>query len=142
MRRCFLVALCCLSLAWDAESRVLSVCDAVRELQSARISRSLISNWVCLMQSESNLNTELVTGPKTASSYSYGIFQINSSRWCARGRRGGACNLKCEDLLNDDIQDDIGCAKKIFNTEGFKAWPGWMRQCKMKPLPSIANCRV
>ncbi|XP_032675511.1 lysozyme [Odontomachus brunneus] len=123
------------------EGKVMAQCDVVRELMRAKISRSFISNWICLMQSESGLDTRVVKGPKTASSYSYGIFQINSVKWCTRGRAGGLCNARCEDFANDDIQDDITCAKKIYNRDGFKAWDGWMKNCKNKPLPNIGNCR-
>ncbi|CAL7950544.1 unnamed protein product [Xylocopa violacea] len=125
----------------QAEAKILTQCEAARELQKAKVTRSLISNWVCLMQSESGLDTQLVTGPKTASSYSYGVFQINSSKWCSRGHSGGLCNKRCEDFANDDIQDDIECAKKIQSLEGFKAWDGWMKKCKNKPLPNVANCK-
>ncbi|XP_053982468.1 lysozyme c-1-like [Hylaeus volcanicus] len=138
--RVCLLAVLILAMDVHVDAKILSECDAVRELQRARISRSLISNWVCLMQSESGLNTQLVTGPKTASSFSYGILQINSSKWCTRGRRGGLCNKRCEDFTNDDIQDDIACAKIIYDQEGFKAWGGWLKRCKSKPLPNIGNC--
>lgn len=125
-----------------AEGKILTQCEVVRELQRAKISRTMISNWVCLMESESNLNTRLVTGPKSASSYSYGILQINSAKWCVRGRVGGICNKRCEDFVSDDnIQEDIACAKKIYDREGFKAWDGWVKKCKDKPLPNVANCR-
>lgn len=120
---------------------MLTECEAVSELQRARISRSMISNWVCLMKSESGLDTRRVTGPKTMSSFSYGILQINSARWCVRGRAGGLCNKRCEDFQNDNIQDDIACAKMIYNREGFKAWEGWTKKCKNKPLLNIGNCR-
>lgn len=122
------------------EGKTYTQCEAAKELERAGISKTYISNWVCLMQSESKMNTALLTGPKTASSYSHGIFQINSAKWCTRGRTGGICNKRCEDFLNDDIQDDIACAKKIFNQEGFKAWKGWVQKCKNKPLPNLAHC--
>ncbi|KYN05860.1 Lysozyme c-1 [Cyphomyrmex costatus] len=124
----------------SVEGKIFGRCEAVKELQKARISRSFLSNWVCLMESESGMNTALMTGPKTASSYSYGILQINSAKWCARGRAGGNCSKRCEDFLSDDIQDDIACAKKVFDQDGFKAWDGWMKKCKNKPLPDISNC--
>ncbi|KOC66564.1 Lysozyme [Habropoda laboriosa] len=130
-----------LSLGNHVEAKILTECQAVQELTKAKISRSLISNWVCLMESVSGLDTQLVTGPKTASSYNYGIFQISSLKWCSRGRTGGLCNKRCEDFANDDIQDDIECANKIQNTEGFKAWEAWVKKCKNKPLPNIGNCR-
>ncbi|XP_076241860.1 lysozyme c-1 [Calliopsis andreniformis] len=125
----------------QVDAKILTECEAVRELQQAQIPRSLISNWICLMQSESGLNTQLVTGPKTASSYSFGIFQINSAKWCSRGHTGGICNKRCEDFANDDIKDDIACAKIIHDREGFKAWDGWTKKCKNKPLPNIGKCK-
>lgn len=130
-------------LAGDgAEGKVYTRCEAAAELQRAGISRTWISNWVCLMESESGLDTTKTTGPKTASSYSYGILQINSGEYCTRGRRGGTCNLRCESLIGDNIQEDIACAKKIFDSKGFAYWSGWMRSCKNKPLPNLSNCRI
>ncbi|XP_066583186.1 lysozyme-like [Prorops nasuta] len=135
----FALTLC---LSWKlSESKILTPCEAVQQLTRAHISKTFMSNWVCLMQSESGMNTRLITGPKSASSYSYGVFQINSAKWCTRGRRGGVCNKRCEDFADDDITDDIECAKIIQDTEGFKAWDGWMKKCKNKPLPDISNCR-
>nr|XP_031827759.1 lysozyme [Nomia melanderi] len=135
-----LLSLVVLFIGGRTEAKILEECEAVRQLQRARISRSLISNWICLMENESGLNTRLVTGPKTASSYSYGVFQINSAKWCTRGRAGGICNKRCEDFADDDIQDDIACAKLIYDREGFKAWDGWLKKCKNKPLPNISGC--
>ncbi|KAK2583357.1 hypothetical protein KPH14_009353 [Odynerus spinipes] len=123
------------------EAKILNQCDATRELQRAGISRTFLSNWVCLMINESGMDTRRVTGPKGASNYYYGVFQISSGKWCARGRVGGICNKRCEDFANDDIQDDIICAKKIQDTEGFKAWNGWTQKCKNKPLPNIRHCK-
>ena len=123
------------------EAVKLDECTTARELVRGGISKTFISNWVCLMKSESNLDTQLITGPKTGSSYNFGIFQISSLKWCIRGRPGGICNKKCEDFANNDIQDDIVCAKKIQELEGFKAWNGWTSKCKGKPLPDVSQCK-
>nr|AXS59151.1 c-type lysozyme 5 [Leguminivora glycinivorella] len=125
-----------------AEAKIMAKCDAVKELQKAGVQKTFFSNWICLMKMESGMNTSLLTGPKTASSYSHGIFQINSRKWCSRGHTGGKCNKRCEDFLNDDIQDDIVCAVKIFETEGWKSWDGWVKKCKQCPanLPDV-NCK-
>lgn len=95
------------------------------------------------MKTESGLNTNLVKNNGPLASASFGIFQISSIKntWCIRGRKGGKCNAKCEDFANDDITDDIGCAQKIQETEGFKYWKGWLNKCKDKPLPDVSNCR-
>lgn len=125
----------------SAESKILTRCDAARALARNRnISRTWITNWVCLMESESGMNTSLIIGPKADLSYSYGVFQINSRRWCTRGRVGGVCNKRCEDFADDDIDDDISCAKKMWDAEGFQYWAGWVRKCKGKPLPDLNHC--
>ncbi|XP_029163828.1 lysozyme c-1-like isoform X2 [Nylanderia fulva] len=125
------------------EGKIYTNCEVVKELQRANINRSFFANWICLMRSESGMNSTLMTGPKTASSFSFGILQINSLKWCTRGRKGGKCNKRCEDFLNDEIQDDITCGIKIFNQDGFKAWGGWSKKCKnnQNNLPNIANCK-
>ncbi|XP_008555843.1 lysozyme C, milk isozyme isoform X1 [Microplitis demolitor] len=127
----------------EVNGKILSECEAARELKNSGISATFISNWVCLMKSESGLNTSLVKGPGTMSSYSYGVFQINSYKWCKRGRKGGECNAKCEDFADDDITDDIACAKKIQSTEGFKHWTGWLKKCYKNEgaLPDVSGCK-
>ncbi|XP_015126315.1 lysozyme c-1 [Diachasma alloeum] len=127
----------------SAEGKIMQKCEVVKELQKAGISKTFISNWVCLMITESGLNTAAKKGPGTAASYSYGILQISSlnNKYCISGRKGGICNKKCEDFLNDDISDDIACAQKIHTAEGFKYWKGWVQKCKNKPLPDVGNCR-
>ncbi|XP_041067897.1 lysozyme C-1-like [Carcharodon carcharias] len=66
-----------------------------------------LANWVCLVQHESNYNTSIVghnrRDGKTLSS-DYGIFQINSIRWCEDGQtqnskklRNG-CRKSCKDV--------------------------------------------
>ncbi|CAD6241276.1 GSCOCT00002609001.2-RA-CDS [Cotesia congregata] len=125
------------------DGKILTECDAARELKNSGVSATFLSNWVCLMKSESGLNTSLVKGPGTMSSYSYGVFQINSLKWCKIGRKGGECNAKCENFADDDITDDIVCARKIQSTEGFKHWDGWVKKCyKNEPgLPNVNGCK-
>ncbi|XP_046750420.1 lysozyme-like [Diprion similis] len=128
----------------EAQAKRLTRCEAARHLQRGGISRSFISNWLCLMETVSNLQTDVVLGPQRGSIYTYGIFQISSNGWCARGRPGGVCNMRCENLVNDDISDDIQCAKKIYNSQGWSAWEGWTKSCKNKSpsqLPNFINCR-
>lgn len=45
-------------------------------------------------------------------------------------------------FINNDIRDDVRCAKLIFDQDGFKAWNGWIRDCKGKPLPTLNNCNL
>ncbi|XP_033209343.1 lysozyme c-1-like [Belonocnema kinseyi] len=141
MRSCPLLITGLTLIVWRTQAKILTQCEAAEALIKGNISRTFISNFVCVMQNESGLDTRKITGPKAQSSFSYGVFQINSAKWCTRGRVGGICNQKCENFADDDIQDDVKCAKKIQEMEGFKHWEGWMKKCKNKPLPNISGCK-
>uniref|UniRef100_A0A182FGV9 lysozyme n=1 Tax=Anopheles albimanus TaxID=7167 RepID=A0A182FGV9_ANOAL len=114
-----------LALCSVTSGKVYQKCPLARALDSLQISsRSFISNWVCLINAESGADTSKKTVINDQRSC-YGIFQI-SKPWCSEGRKGGDCNMQCEDFLNDDLTDDVECAKIIFNRGGgFAAWKGW-----------------
>lgn len=102
---------------------------------------------VCLSEAESSSNTSKIERLRNLSS-SFGIFQINSKLWCREGRKGGLCDKRCEDFVDDIISDDIECAKKIYEKEGFKHWKRWENKCKTKVptipnplLPNISRCK-
>lgn len=128
-------------LVSSSNAKILTRCEAAKELIKGGISRTFLSNYVCLMENESGLDTNKITGPKGQSSYSFGVFQISSGKWCTRGRAGGLCKKKCEDFADDNIQDDIVCAVQIFEKEGFKHWNGWVKKCKKGPLPNVSACK-
>ncbi|CAO1321986.1 unnamed protein product [Diamesa tonsa] len=132
------VVILCMTLLSDA--KIFKRCELAKELsQNTLIERSFISHWVCLIESESGAETSKVQEYPNLST-SYGIFQINSKEWCRKGRKGGECGMKCEDFLNEDIKDDIKCAKVIYNRNGFKGWKEWSSRCKNRPLPDVSKC--
>ncbi|KAH8280480.1 hypothetical protein KR018_007940 [Drosophila ironensis] len=124
---------------WKAEAKLLTRCQLAKELLRHDFPRSYLSNWVCLVESESGRSTSK-SMQLPNQSVSYGLFQINSKNWCRKGRRGGICNIKCEEFLNDEISDDSRCAMQIFNRHGFQAWPGWMSKCRGRTLPDVSRC--
>ncbi|CAH1163512.1 unnamed protein product [Phaedon cochleariae] len=123
------------------ESKVYTRCGLAQELLSLGFSSSWVGNWVCLVESESGRNTEKQVA-KANGGTALGLFQINSKQWCTFGKTGGKCNMKCEDLLNENIRDDSACAQKIQSEQGFKAWDGWRRSCYGRTYPStiITTC--
>ncbi|EAA04458.2 AGAP007385-PA [Anopheles gambiae str. PEST] len=134
------VVLILFTLYHTGEGKVYEKCSLARTFDRQKISsRTLISNWVCLVMAESGADTSKVTKLPNDSA-NYGIFQINSKTWCREGRKGGHCDKKCEDFLNDDLTDDIECAKQIYNDSGFAAWKGWVNRCKQKTLPDLSSC--
>nr|AXH73012.1 lysozyme [Acipenser dabryanus] len=105
-----------------------------------------LPNWVCLSFYESRFNTQAVNH-NTDRSTDYGIFQINSRWWCEDGKTPhskNACNIPCSRLLDDDITDDIQCAKRVVrDPNGMKAWVAWRKFCEGQDLTKYtAGCGV
>ncbi|KAH8283265.1 hypothetical protein KR044_011516, partial [Drosophila immigrans] len=111
-------------------------CELARKLlEQHSFERSLLSNWICLLQNESDFETDKITSTPNGSRY--GLFQI-SSRYCQDGRRGGVCNVKCQDLLEENLREAAACAKRIQAEEGFRHWSGWQRSCRnTQNLPNL-----
>ncbi|XP_055380258.1 lysozyme-like [Condylostylus longicornis] len=124
---------------YGTEAKIFTRCQLAKELLKHDFPRTFLSNWVCLVENESGRSTSKVMQQPNLS-VSYGLFQINNKTWCRKGRKGGLCNTKCEDFLNDDIQDDAKCAKLIFNQKGFQNWPGWVNKCRGRNLPDVSRC--
>nr|ACH56920.1 salivary lysozyme [Simulium vittatum] len=114
-------------------------CELVRALRQNGFPETQLRDWACLIFAESSRQTQLTHKNRNGST-DYGLFQINSKYWCGTGKKGGDCNVRCEDLLDDNIVDDSKCAKKIFKRHGFKAWYGWQSKCQGKALPNISQC--
>ncbi|CAH1101237.1 unnamed protein product [Psylliodes chrysocephalus] len=119
----------------NIDGKVYTKCGLTQELLRIGFSRSLVGNWVCLIESESGRNTAKQT-QKANGGTALGLFQINSKEWCKYGSPGGKCNMKCEDLTNEDIRDDSSCAQKILSQLGFNGWDGWKRSCYGRTYPS------
>ncbi|XP_068130517.1 lysozyme C-1-like isoform X1 [Hyperolius riggenbachi] len=129
----------CLGLVYISEGRVYSKCELYRIFQETGLAGYhgySAANWICLAYYESSYNTAAVNnnGP----SRDYGIFQINSKWWCNDGKTRGAvnaCHISCQSLLNDNIYDDIECAKRVVrDPQGISAWVAWRNHCKGKNL--------
>lgn len=50
--------------------------------------------------------------------------------------------IPIQGFVDNDIRNDVKCAKLIFDQDGFKAWNGWTRNCKGKSLPTLNNCNL
>ena len=82
---------------------------------------------ICLLEKESEFNSRAIgylNGRKHL-----GLFQISDKWWCKWDRQYNlGCGNKCGKFIDDNIIDDINCAKKIFKEtaklsgNGFNAW--------------------
>nr|UHA56337.1 c-type lysozyme [Plecoglossus altivelis] len=142
-------ALVFLLLAAVANAKVYQRCELAKVLKNAGMDgfRGIsLPNWVCLTKGESNYNTK-VTNRNSDGSTDYGIFQINSRYWCDDGRTPRAkniCGIRCAELLTDNIQTAIRCAKRVVqDPNGIKAWVAWRLHCQNRDLSSyVAGCGV
>merc|ERR1711997_77042 len=123
--------------AVPALSETFQKCDLASQLLSygGVFNQNTIGDWICLTYYESSWTTSVKGGPNYDGSYDYGLFQINDGYWCyasspAEAAENNDCNLNCSNLLDDNINDDEGCASLIYNRHGFQAWYGWVDNCQ------------
>lgn len=103
------------------EGKIFKNCELAHQLVKYGLPRDQIATWVCIAFRESTYNTEAISY-----SHCYGLFQICREWWCSPPGKG--CGVKCTQLLDDDIEDDVKCVKTVFEQtrrltgDGFTAW--------------------
>lgn len=97
------------------EAKVYDACEFVKEIHTKyNVTKEEIYKHLCV--ATVSLDTTIQTDKEN------GIYGIGSEWWCREDEAGGGCNLKCSNLRDDDISDDISCAKKILSQQGVEAW--------------------
>ncbi|XP_074082216.1 lysozyme C [Macrotis lagotis] len=127
--------------------RIMERCEFARRAKQLNLdSKISLANWVCLVQGESNFNTKAKNYNPGDRSTDYGIFQINSHFWCADGKTPNAsngCNVKCTELMEDNLIKAVRCAKKIVDQQGIGAWVAWRKNCQGRDVSSyLRGCRL
>ncbi|XP_063701355.1 lysozyme-like [Culicoides brevitarsis] len=131
-----LVAFGLVLLLQSVSAKEYKRCEVTNILKDNGFDRSLLPAWVCLVDAESGRNTDKIT--THGYHKSYGLFAIQSMDYCTPGKKngGGLCKSDCNDFINDNILDDMTCAKKIQAAHGFKVWPKYETSCKGVHLQS------
>ncbi|XP_011282195.1 lysozyme C, milk isozyme [Felis catus] len=131
------------------EAKIFPKCELARKLKAEGMDGFhgySLANWVCMAEHESNFNTRAFNGKNDNGSSDYGIFQINSKWWCKNNSSpsANACNTMCSRFLDDNISDDIACAKRVVkDPNGMSAWVAWVRHCRNKDLSRyLASCNL
>jgi hypothetical protein len=116
--------------------KVYERCELVRELKKVHsIPEEQIATWVCIAKHESQLNTSAVGHVNGDGSGDHGLFQISDIYWCSPPGKGWVCGVSCAALEDDDIKDDVECAKRIhrhhqrMTGDGFTAWAVYQPYC-------------
>ncbi|XP_077185475.1 lysozyme C, milk isozyme-like [Paroedura picta] len=124
----------------ENEAKVFRRCELIRILEKEALNGYYdysLGDWVCMAYYESRYNTSAVGPPNSDGSMGYGIFQINSSWWCSNGdgMTANGCQTSCSSFLDDDISNDIQCAKRIVcDPNKMDAWVSWTNSCKGRDL--------
>ncbi|KAI1905249.1 hypothetical protein AGOR_G00014170 [Albula goreensis] len=135
-------ALVFLFLVAAANAKVFTQCEIAKVFKNAgmdgyrgRTGTISLDDWVCTAYHESRYKTDAFNDRNRDGTKDYGIFQINNHWWCTDGHPShNGCKISCSSLLNDDISDDIRCAKQVAREQGIVAWNGWKDFCKGKDI--------
>ncbi|XP_053309294.1 lysozyme C-1-like [Spea bombifrons] len=130
-----------LLLAPAANCWVIDKCALAQKLKEGGvigIKNYKLEDYLCLAHYASGYDTSMHT-----SRTEYGIFQINSFWWCTDGKtigRKNICGMRCSDLLDEDVTDDIRCLNRIVREpKGLESWIPWEVSCKGKDVSSFSD---
>ena len=72
-------------------------CELAVELVQHGFPRASINDWVCLVKSESGMDTKLTNIYNKDGSKDWGLFQINDRYWCKGSARSkNVCGFNCK----------------------------------------------
>lgn len=72
--------------------------------------------------------------------------QINNKFWCSPPGTGKGCSMPCSALQDNNIVDDLKCAKKVFaetkrlKGNGFSAWTVYNLYCSREVQSYVKGC--
>ncbi|XP_044287004.1 lysozyme C, milk isozyme-like [Varanus komodoensis] len=131
-----------------SEARIIPRCELAKTLKEHGLDGFkgyTLKDWLCMVFFESNFNTRPPMTRGTRRQGNYGIFRFSNRYWCSDGkqRSRNVCNIACQKFLDDDITDDIECAKKVVRGSGLNTWSAWTRRCRGKNLDSyLKGCSL
>lgn len=118
-------------------ARQFDECEFAVELYTRHeIEEDEMYKHLCVADVELETNSTKVRGDSSF----FGLYQIGSDWWCKKEKAGGACKIKCSSLANEDISDDVACAKIIIRDQGLSSWGKNDQNCKSDYEQRSANC--
>lgn len=136
----------------DKPGYVYETCELVDELVNIHnMSREEADTWTCIVKHESNFNTAAVKFINADNSGDYGLFQINDNFWCSKNDSAvdaSGCQMSCDKLLDEDLADDVACARRVFYGiatllgDGYRAWPAYLRYCYASSRSYVNECGI
>jgi C-type lysozyme/alpha-lactalbumin family len=131
-------ALLVLTVISFGNAKMYTQCEFVLELWNKHnVASEDLYKHLCVTHSRTMLNTRFQTNSKDVW---YGIYSLCEPYWCNKAQKGGGCNLHCSNLINDDISDDVACAKLVMSNEGLKAWGKNVQSCSNQYQKKVESC--
>lgn len=131
-----IVQICCVA------GKIYTETELANELrQTHRVPEEEINYWVCIAMRESGLNTAAVSKANRHGNSGHGLFQINDLYSCSTTEVGKGCSAHCSSFEDDNIADDVACARKIHGEfkgitgVGFDAWDSFKNYCVINVVP-------
>ncbi|KAJ6655322.1 hypothetical protein lerEdw1_005514 [Lerista edwardsae] len=115
-----------------SEARLIQKCDLYYMLKEMGFNDDFsfgIQHLVCVALFSSEGNTEFYENENGVPYY--GIFRLSGLEWCFNGRHisDNKCDIECDKLLDDNINDDVQCAKEVIASNAFESWPRYQEIC-------------
>ncbi|CAG7828348.1 unnamed protein product [Allacma fusca] len=134
-----------LALVHFCVGKTFTPCEFALELQKLNVSRHEIGDFVCMVRHGTNvgINTRrMVVSP--SGNVEMGLFKISTTYWCKDSRNfHNICNLDCEKLVDDDVEDDLACARRAMSdlNKGFRTFDSWTLNCEDRDVDKdISDC--
>ncbi|XP_014260444.1 lysozyme-like [Cimex lectularius] len=123
------------TLAVRTESKVFERCELAKELKHY-LDEDYLSDWICIVEYASGFNS----GKKEYVRYDFyyhGLFQISPDHCENDSNPGGTCNVKCSELLGNNISQQAKCAHTLYQSYRFAPWPLWATNCQGNKKKSL-----
>lgn len=84
-----------------SSAKIYQECELAVDLVNVGFSRESLKDWVCLIKSESSMNTLAMNPTNSDGSRDWGLFQINDRYWCkGSGPTKNVCGFNCNSELS------------------------------------------
>lgn len=112
--------------------RQITKCEFIRTL----VKQNVVNVYEHLCASFGDKEV-LETSQNTYEGRGFGIYSIHRN-WCDFGEKN--CGIPCSQLTDDNIYDDVACAKVIFTKEGPSAWRLPKTECAVNTAELVGRC--
>ncbi|XP_004692585.1 PREDICTED: alpha-lactalbumin [Condylura cristata] len=116
------------------QARLLTRCELFQELKEMDGYQGVtLPEWICIIFHSSGCDTQAVVSNNGTTEY--GLFQISNKFWCRDNQNldsENLCDISCDNLVDNDLTDDMMCARKILDKEGIDHWLARKPLCSEK----------